>query len=161
MEKERMNLPETMPIAKKYYDLVENYFKNTVQLTRPQFDLRLPGSYSELSKKFISKTKQNKLKKIIKKLKNEFLTKHFCFEPWQTFYVRADGTVTPCVITNRVLGDLNKSNAEEIWNGELFRKFRERMKSAKKPYECLRCHLFPGPKRYDKELDNIDEYEPL
>jgi len=35
------------------------------------------------------------------------------------------------------------------------------MKGDIKPYECLRCHLFPGPKVYDKGLNDLDKYEPL
>nr|MBU1328179.1 SPASM domain-containing protein [Candidatus Omnitrophota bacterium] len=57
--------------------------------------------------------------------------------------------------------DLNKNTAEEIWNGEIYQKFRARMKSDNKPYECLHCHLFPGPKRYDTKLSNQKTYKKL
>ena len=103
-----------------------------------------------------------------KELSRELEQKHgcgqnskMCLEPWQTFYVRFDGAVAPCVITNRNLGDLNKQGAPEIWNGPEFQKFRLRMRSENKPFECPRCHLFPGPQRYDKSLDNVEEYEAL
>jgi hypothetical protein len=43
----------------------------------------------------------------------------------------------------------------------MFRKFRGRMKSEQKPYECLRCHLCPGHKKYDTGLGNVDEYDAL
>ena len=128
------------------------------------FDLRLPNSYFSITKKFASQYEKDKLSGITQNL-NSGLTEGenncFCLEPWQTFYVRFDGTVATCVITNRIFGDLNKSKAKEVWNSEVFQKFRQRMRGVNKPYECLRCHLFPGPKTYDKELNDPNKYEPL
>ena len=78
-----------------------------------------------------------------------FANENMCLEPWQTFYAKFNGKVAPCVITNRNLGDLNTQGALEIWNGPEYQKFRSRMRSENKPYECL------------KALDNVEEYEAL
>jgi len=156
MEKERMNLPETIPVAQKYYEEALAVQAELIKSKNRNFDLRLPGSFFSMTKKFSSQYEKDKLSGIKQKSNN-----NFCLEPWQTFYVRYDGTVATCVITNRIFGDLNKSDAKDVWNGEVFRKFRERMTGENKPYECLRCHLFPGPKIYDKGLNNLSNYEPL
>lgn len=156
MEKERMNLPETLPIAQKYYEEAFAVKEEMIKSKIPNFDLRLPGSYFSMTKKFSSQYDKDMLSGIPQNCKN-----NFCLEPWQTFYVRVDGTVATCVITNRVFGDLNKAKAKDVWNGDIFRKFRKRMTGENKPYECLRCHLFPGPKIYDKGLNDPAKYEPL
>ena len=160
LEKQRMNTSEMLPVAKRYYKEAHSMVGKLKHLC-PYFDLRLPNGYDPITKKFsVSKESEKTSDEVLKKLDcgNK---KNMCLEPWQTFYVRHNGKVAPCVITNRNLGDLNKEDAIEIWNGPNFQKFRERMRSKNKPFECLRCHLFPGPQRYDKALDNADEYESL
>ena len=163
LEKQRMNSPDTLPIAEKYYKQALEIV-NELRDKNPHFELRLPSSYNALTKKFSSGETEERLKNLGKEFEqnaNCFADKKMCLEPWQTFYARFNGMVAPCVITNRNLGDLNKQSALEIWNGSEFQKFRSRMRSENKPFECLRCHLFPGPQRYDKTLGNVEEYEAL
>lgn len=163
LEKQRMNTPENALIANKYYEQALEVL-NELRHENPHFELRLPSSYSALTKKFSSARIENQIKDVEQGIEQNaacFAGANMCLEPWQTFYVRFDGAVAPCVITNRNLGDLNTQGGMEIWNGEGFQKFRSRMRSEKKPFECLRCHLFPGPQRYDKSLDNAEEYEAL
>ncbi|MCX5705899.1 MAG: SPASM domain-containing protein [Candidatus Omnitrophica bacterium] len=163
LEKQRMNIPENSALADRYYREASAIYKELTKERNRDFDFRLPSSYSAITKKFITEQERDKLGEIEHSAANEGRSGkvNFCIEPWQTFYVRFDGTVAPCVITGRRLGDLNKNTAEEIWNGEVFQKFRLRMRSESKPYECLRCHLFPGPKRYNLELDDYNKYESL
>lgn len=164
MEKERMNLPETIPIAKKYYDEAKGLYNKLIKPKMPQFVLRLPDSYSGITKKVINRKEKQRLNKIMSQLNKDnrvFNKQYFCLEPWQTFYVRFDGTVTPCCITNRVMGHLNQNTAKEIWNGTMFKKFRKRMLSADKPFECLKCHLMPSQTCYDKALDDLSKYDSL
>ena len=158
-----MNIPENSGLADRYYREASAIHKELTKERNRVFDFRLPSSYSAITKKFITEQEKDKLGEIEHSAANEGRSGmvNFCIEPWQTFYVRFDGTVAPCVITGRRLGDLNKNTAEEIWNGEVFQKFRLRMRSESKPYECLRCHLFPGPKRYNLELDDFNKYESL
>ena len=84
-----------------------------------------------------------------------------CYEPWQTFYARDDGTVNSCCYSNRILGDLKEQTALEIWNGEPYRKFRARMRSARKPSECQVCHKLRGDDWYDQRIDEAGFYDEL
>lgn len=84
-----------------------------------------------------------------------------CHEPWQTFYARDDGTVNCCCYSNRVLGDLRQQTALEIWNGESYRRFRARMRSANKPSECRVCHKLRGDDWYDQRVDEDSFYDEL
>ena len=163
MEKQRMNIPENQPLAAAVYKEALALHEELVKQAGRGFDFRLPNSYSPITKKFITESEKQIFSDMKKTDVNncDISGENFCIEPWRTFYVRFDGTVAPCVITGRVLGDLKKDSGEKIWNGEVYRKFRERMKSEKKPYECLHCHLFPGPKRYDTKLGDKATYEPL
>lgn len=163
LEKQRMNTPSMLPIAQEYYKQAMEVVEK-MRNDNPFFELRLPASYNALTKKFSSCEIEEQLDNLAKGNEQNadcFARENMCLEPWQTFYVRFDGKVAPCVITNRNLGDLNTQGALDIWNGSEFQKFRSRMRSESKPFECLRCHLFPGPQRYDKALDNVEEYEAL
>ncbi|MHB0870963.1 MAG: radical SAM protein [Chloroflexota bacterium] len=84
-----------------------------------------------------------------------------CYEPWQTLYARDDGTVNTCCYSNRVLGDLKQQTALEIWNGELYRRFRARMRSNNKPSECRVCHKLRGDDWYDQRVDEGAFYDEL
>jgi len=84
-----------------------------------------------------------------------------CHEPWQTFYVRDDGTVNCCCYSNRVLGDLKEQDALEVWNGELYRRFRARMRLEDKPAECRVCHKLCGGDEYDQRVDAEQFYDEL
>jgi radical SAM protein with 4Fe4S-binding SPASM domain len=84
-----------------------------------------------------------------------------CHEPWQTFYVRDDGRVNTCCYSNRTMGDVHQQSALEIWNGEMYRRFRARMRSADKPSECQVCHVLRGDDSYDQRIDDPAFYQEL
>ena len=84
-----------------------------------------------------------------------------CHEPWQTFYVRDDGRVNSCCYSNRIMGDVREQTALEIWNGEMYRRFRARMRSANKPSECQVCHVLRGDDSYDQRIDDEGFYDEL
>ena len=161
MEAQRVNTPEMQPVVEKYY-------RHAMKIRKgfglsPAFTLHLPDSRDPVTKE-LSPVKDEKLPETGggEQTEAEDEQDYFCMEPWHSFYVRYDGTVGPCCITARRLGDLNEQTAEEIWNGEMFRKFRARMRSKDKPFECLACHAFPGPKRYDPELlGDPENFPPL
>jgi nitrate/TMAO reductase-like tetraheme cytochrome c subunit len=69
--------------------------------------------------------------------------------------------VTTCCYSNRVLGDLKEQTALEIWNGELYRRFRARMRSDDKPAECRVCHKICGGDWYDQRVDEEQFYDEL
>ena len=64
-----------------------------------------------------------------------------CYEPWERFHIEADGKVRTCPIpTNTIIaGDLNKQSVEEIWNGDVYKMFREKTNSDDPPDPCKRC----------------------
>jgi radical SAM protein with 4Fe4S-binding SPASM domain len=115
-------------------------------------ELRLPVLMNPLTKKFAET--QEEIDASIKAIQPQINTDGLCLEPWQTFYVRSNGDVMPCVITNRCMGNLRNQTAEEVWNGDVFKSFRRRMKSNDKPPECKVCHLLPGNRILDQRLYN-------
>jgi MoaA/NifB/PqqE/SkfB family radical SAM enzyme len=68
-----------------------------------------------------------------------------CRRPWNSTYVTAHGKVLPCCIApfahsdfqGMVLGDLTERSLQEIWRGEEYRRFRERLGSDD-PHPCCR-----------------------
>ena len=64
-----------------------------------------------------------------------------CFEPWERLHVEADGKVRTCPvpINTIVAGDLTKQTPEEIWNGPVYKMFRERTNTIDPPDPCKRC----------------------
>ena len=164
MEAQRVNTPEMQSVAEKYY-------RHAMKIRRgfglsPAFTLHLPASRNSVTKE-LSPVMDEELPEAPEAPEGgqeqaEDEQDYFCLEPWHSFYVRYDGTVGPCCITARRLGNLNEQSAEDIWNGEMFQKFRARMRSKEKPFECLACHAFPGPKRFDPELlGDPENFPPL
>jgi radical SAM protein with 4Fe4S-binding SPASM domain len=51
----------------------------------------------------------------------------FCSKPWTSFEVEHDGTVTPCCMAKKACGNVNQNSIGEVWNGEGFREFRQKM----------------------------------
>lgn len=160
---QQMNTPENQSLADEYYRKAREV-KEKVSSLNPRFVLSLPEDYHALTKKVLSdeeKTKFNVLEQSWVEKFGACCQQNMCLEPWQTLYARFNGKVSPCCITNRNLGDLSDSTAEMIWNGSLFSKFRERMRSDNKPFECLRCHFFSGCQEFNSELADVEKYEPL
>ncbi|MAE04753.1 MAG: hypothetical protein CMH76_00295 [Nitrospinae bacterium] len=64
-----------------------------------------------------------------------------CAEPFERFHIEADGKVRTCpsFVNREFAGDLKAETAEEIWNGPVYRKFRERVNSDNPPDGCMRC----------------------
>lgn len=62
-----------------------------------------------------------------------------CYEPWQTAYINADGTITPCCWSSRVLGRLTEAGPEEIWLGDAAATLRREMLANDLDPICKRC----------------------
>ena len=64
-----------------------------------------------------------------------------CFEPWERMHIEADGSVRVCPIpTNTIVaGNINEDQLSDIWNGEVYRMFRDRTNSDNPPDPCKRC----------------------
>jgi MoaA/NifB/PqqE/SkfB family radical SAM enzyme len=67
-----------------------------------------------------------------------------CYRPWLTFTVLWDGRVSLCCADfdgREVLGDLNTSSIQEIWNAEPYRNIRRRHLESGGPDICQSCDL--------------------
>ncbi|NQU08103.1 MAG: SPASM domain-containing protein [Candidatus Abyssubacteria bacterium] len=65
----------------------------------------------------------------------------FCLAPFRTIYIKSDGAVKPCCFheDDHFLGNANEASLLEIWNGEKFVKFREKMINGQVPKACFHC----------------------
>lgn len=62
-----------------------------------------------------------------------------CVVPWLHTFVAHNGDVHPCCIADVVMGNVFETPFEEIWSGEAYRSFRQRLKSTNPPEVCWRC----------------------
>jgi radical SAM protein with 4Fe4S-binding SPASM domain len=79
-----------------------------------------------------------------------------CFQPFKTFYVRADGDVRPCCFSRdgTSLGNLHKQDMKEIWDGEPYRQLREGVLNGKYPKDCENCLKYNIRPKHD-DTDDI------
>jgi|TARA_B110000977_G_C11059669_1_gene485442 molybdenum cofactor biosynthesis enzyme MoaA len=65
----------------------------------------------------------------------------FCFFPFVHANIRAnnDRNVAPCWRSDEMLGKLNDSTLQEIWNGDEYKTLRQQFLDGKKPAGCSRC----------------------
>ncbi|NQU45204.1 SPASM domain-containing protein [bacterium] len=69
----------------------------------------------------------------------------YCLMPWNDTYVAADGTVFPCCIMGKPLGNLlEQQKWSDIWNGHLYRNLRRTIHSWNPSSVCRYCTLPPG-----------------
>jgi len=72
-----------------------------------------------------------------------------CRRPWSLMYFTAHGRALPCCIapfsargySSYTLGDATQQTLREIWNGDAYRDFRERLLSDAPPKPCEGCGL--------------------
>ena len=67
-----------------------------------------------------------------------------CYRPWLTFTVLWDGRVSLCCADfdgRTILGDLNSSSIQDIWNNELYRQVRREHLESGGPDVCRACDL--------------------
>ena len=60
---------------------------------------------------------------------------------WGEMYVWFDGKCNPCDVDYKselLVGNIKEKNINEIWNGEVYKKLRERLKSGER-HECYPC----------------------
>ena len=70
---------------------------------------------------------------------------YFCIMPWVHLHITCKGNMSACMSlmegsSSIGFGDLNCNSFEEIWQGENIRKFRRRLLSGKKSYNCKKCY---------------------
>jgi radical SAM protein with 4Fe4S-binding SPASM domain len=70
-----------------------------------------------------------------------------CSRPLRLMYVTAQGTVLPCCIApftdapydSYVLGNVLEDGVDAVWNGDRYRRFRDRLYSPEPPPSCRDC----------------------
>tara|TARA_R110000868_G_scaffold141154_2_gene357413 strand:+ start:2760 stop:3812 length:1053 start_codon:yes stop_codon:yes gene_type:complete len=65
-----------------------------------------------------------------------------CREAFYGFTIHVNGNVVPCDRDwggANVMGNIHEQSVDEIWNGEKYNQFRQRMLSDNKPDMCKRC----------------------
>lgn len=86
------------------------------------------------------------------------MEKFICKHPWAHFEINnPNGDVTMCCNNNTVLGNVNDSSIDEIWNGKTFQATRKRMRDEGAHVMCPHtCPVLQGGKKYET-LDWINE----
>jgi MoaA/NifB/PqqE/SkfB family radical SAM enzyme len=72
-----------------------------------------------------------------------------CSRPLRLAYITAQGTALPCCVAPFTdapfdsirLGNYLEDGVEAVWNGEAYRRFRERLYSSEPPASCRNCGL--------------------
>ena len=67
-------------------------------------------------------------------------SKIFCMKPWVHLYIRNNGDVSPCSISNYIYGNINEKSIKDIWQGEKIREFRKNMFKDKNLESCNLCY---------------------
>jgi radical SAM protein with 4Fe4S-binding SPASM domain len=62
-----------------------------------------------------------------------------CYHPWRSFSINEKGDVMPCCTTSVVMGNLEKSSFDEIWNGSKYHKLRRTVNSSHPLVFCRDC----------------------
>lgn len=72
---------------------------------------------------------------------NNIDPKSFCYFPFVHANIRANYNrkVSPCWRSDEVLGNLDNSSLEEIWNGPAYTELRQKFLNGEKPEGCARC----------------------
>jgi radical SAM protein with 4Fe4S-binding SPASM domain len=66
----------------------------------------------------------------------------FCNEPWTTAVILGNGDVQVCCVPYTKIGNLNEESLDQIWNGDRYRRFRQRVNSNNPPVYCNSCPIF-------------------
>ena len=87
------------------------------------------------------------------------MKKFVCKHPWSHFEVNnPNGNVTMCCNNKIVLGNVNESSVDSIWNGKKFSEVREQMVNDGAHSMCPHtCPVLKGGKKYE----NLDWYKDL
>ncbi len=97
---------------------------------------------------------------ILEQFKKLNLSQNFCLVPFTTLILEPDGKVGVCRQkgSDFIVGDLNKSSIEEIWNSEFLKKWRSefltgKVNICKDEIKHKKCNLCPDN---NELLDDID-----
>ena len=117
----------------------ENYIENYGEDMKDQRVSELNSLNEKIfeAKKF---AKEKDIMLIFDEEKNEG-----CLWPWRSIYITWEGYVTPCckILDYRrpFFGNILKDNFWDIWNGPLYKRFRELLRDRKAPFGCEGCRM--------------------
>jgi MoaA/NifB/PqqE/SkfB family radical SAM enzyme len=77
--------------------------------------------------------------------------RRLCTVPWHAAVVLGNGDVAACCVPGLVMGNLNETSMQEIWNGPLYRELRATVNSDTPLPPCATCPMF-------RHTDNPDSY---
>ncbi len=72
---------------------------------------------------------------------NQSMSSFFCWYPFRTIYIKADGNIKPCCFywDESYLGNIFHSDLREIWNGDSYREIRRKCIDGIVPDGCQWC----------------------
>jgi radical SAM protein with 4Fe4S-binding SPASM domain len=72
----------------------------------------------------------------------------FCDWPWTGMYVSCEGHVMPCCMVStpdRInFGSVREKSIADLWNGDEYNRFRDRLASNDPPEICMSCAVYTG-----------------
>ena len=91
---------------------------------------------------------------LIKNKNNVIVCKH----AWTSMDIYPNGNVTPCCyLPKKVLGNVNKTSLENIWNGDEYKNFRKEMSTKGAFVVCGGCCVISGMNSWD----HVDFYKQM
>jgi MoaA/NifB/PqqE/SkfB family radical SAM enzyme len=62
-----------------------------------------------------------------------------CCEPWAAIWVTSEGEVRTCCLNDTTFGNLFEQSIDDVWNGEIFRRFRSQHARHEPADGCANC----------------------
>jgi radical SAM protein with 4Fe4S-binding SPASM domain len=81
-----------------------------------------------------------------------------CIVPWLHTFVAHNGDVHPCCIADVAMGNIFETPFEEIWRGEAYQTFREKLRSTDPPEICWHCRrtIWNNPRPLEMLTDRME-----
>lgn len=128
------NLSYHRSTANHYFDLARSIARDL------DFAINIPDNYS--SGEFDGSLLKLKKKSEVESLRppDPSIEMVNCFRPWQTCSINELGSVKPCCIYWRPMGNLSNSGFESVWNGRKYRELRRSINVSPDSI-CYDCRL--------------------
>ena len=84
--------------------------------------------------------------------------KLYCHFIYEQSWIKVNGDVVPCCIMPTIMGNIEKSSFEEVWNNKNYSKLRDSFKTGDIPECCKNCYLInqftdPDKAKFDEALE--------
>lgn len=152
---ERKDFDAIRRLAKEGSEIAQknNLFTNLGSLLTTTELLEQSGKLTGFLKSFSEKTDN---------LNETKLLSVCCFEPWYRLFITTNGEVSPCCLGPFFKENVREKTLKEIWLGENFSNFRERILNRDLPQSCNNCNasLFTHSRHIQSLLKQaLDEYK--